>query len=185
MALDRRPRAPARVGAQRKREPHDRMAKAGADDPTPHSGWTRTTMMRRSSPPIGRWHGPYHPDIAGDDATARMTLINIAFDTIGSAHDVSRGRYRRRDPGGRAGHRAKRGRDRRRRGCLPCGPSASWTSDATSAGSMGEIARVDPGYLAWLSERRAGRPYADETRLSLRRFGHRKEPAMQETHAER
>ena len=28
--------------------------------------------------------------------------------------------------------------------------------------SIGEIARIDPGYLVWLEERREGRPYLDE-----------------------
>ncbi len=48
---------------------------------------------------------------------------------------------------------------------------------------MGEIARVDPGYLAWLSERREGRPYLDEIEAILRRVGYWKDPAMQETAA--
>lgn len=37
--------------------------------------------------------------------------------------------------------------------------------------SIGEIARVDPGYLQWLSERREGRPYLDEIEATLRRIG--------------
>ena len=34
--------------------------------------------------------------------------------------------------------------------------------------SIGEIARVDPGYLVWLEERREGRPYLDEIDATLR-----------------
>lgn len=37
--------------------------------------------------------------------------------------------------------------------------------------SLGEIARVDPGYLVWLEERPEGRPYATEIDEILRRSG--------------
>jgi curved DNA-binding protein CbpA len=39
--------------------------------------------------------------------------------------------------------------------------------------SLGEIARVDPGYLVWLEDRPEGRPYADEIDHILRRNGFR------------
>ena len=39
--------------------------------------------------------------------------------------------------------------------------------------SLGEIARVDPGYLVWLEERPEGRPYAAEIDAMLRRSGFR------------
>jgi curved DNA-binding protein CbpA len=41
--------------------------------------------------------------------------------------------------------------------------------------SIGEIARVDPGYLVWLEERREGRPYLDEIDATLRRSGYRED----------
>jgi hypothetical protein len=41
--------------------------------------------------------------------------------------------------------------------------------------SIGEIARVDPGYLVWLEERREGRPYLDEIDTTLRRMGYRED----------
>ena len=41
--------------------------------------------------------------------------------------------------------------------------------------SIGEIARVDPGYLVWLEERREGRPYLDEIDTTLRRSGFRED----------
>jgi curved DNA-binding protein CbpA len=41
--------------------------------------------------------------------------------------------------------------------------------------SIGEIARVDPGYLVWLEERREGRPYLDEIDGVLRRIGYRED----------
>ena len=40
--------------------------------------------------------------------------------------------------------------------------------------SIGEIARVDPGYLVWLEDRRDGRPYLDEIDKTLRQIGFRR-----------
>jgi hypothetical protein len=37
---------------------------------------------------------------------------------------------------------------------LPFGRHIGW--------SIGEIARIDPGYLAWLQPRREGEPYREE-----------------------
>jgi curved DNA-binding protein CbpA len=48
---------------------------------------------------------------------------------------------------------------------LPFGRHVGW--------SLGEIARVDPGYLVWLEDRPEGRPYADEIDAMLRRSGFR------------
>jgi hypothetical protein len=39
--------------------------------------------------------------------------------------------------------------------------------------SIGEIARVDPGYLEWLEVHREGAPYADEIDETLVRLGYR------------
>jgi hypothetical protein len=41
--------------------------------------------------------------------------------------------------------------------------------------SIGEIARVDPGYLVWLEDHRDGRPYRDEIDRTLRAVGFRRE----------
>ena len=38
---------------------------------------------------------------------------------------------------------------------------------------MGEIARVDPGYLVWLADRPEGRRYVEEIDTLLRRSGFR------------
>jgi hypothetical protein len=43
--------------------------------------------------------------------------------------------------------------------------------------SLGEIARVDPGYLEWLSARPEGQPYVAEIDALLRRTGFRTDPA--------
>jgi hypothetical protein len=40
--------------------------------------------------------------------------------------------------------------------------------------SIGEVARVDPGYLVWLEERREGRPHLDEIDRTLRTIGYRR-----------
>ena len=48
---------------------------------------------------------------------------------------------------------------------LPFGRHVGW--------SLGEIARVDPGYLVWLEDRHEGRPYLDEIDAILRRSGFR------------
>ncbi len=48
---------------------------------------------------------------------------------------------------------------------LPFGRHLGW--------SLGEIARVDPGYLVWLEERPEGRPYLEEIDGILRRSGFR------------
>jgi hypothetical protein len=43
--------------------------------------------------------------------------------------------------------------------------------------SLGEIARVDPGYLLWLESKPEGRPYTEEIDTLLRRLGIRKSDA--------
>ena len=48
---------------------------------------------------------------------------------------------------------------------LPFGRHLGW--------SLGEIVRVDPGYLVWLEDRPEGRPYLDEIDATLRRSGFR------------
>ena len=42
--------------------------------------------------------------------------------------------------------------------------------------SLGEIARVDPGYLEWLEGKPEGGPYLDEIDALLKRVGYRKTP---------
>lgn len=43
--------------------------------------------------------------------------------------------------------------------------------------SIGEIARLDPGYLVWLEERREGLPYLEEIDRTLRAIGYRRADA--------
>lgn len=175
----------------------------------------------------------HHPDVAGEDATHRMSRINAAwdllrdparreaYDTELDAADIAAGRpatrvARRRarraqqaaardTPGrprgdagaGRSGGREPRsasaadGRDPAQSpyartperdgtagaGAPPGRPSGSVLEFGRHLGwSMGEIARVDPGYLEWLEGRREGAPYLDEIDELLVRIGFRSVP---------
>ena len=158
---------------------------AGADDPYTTLGVTRTADHATIVAAYRSLARTYHPDIAGDDATARMMLINIAFDTIGRRD--ARAAY----DAGAARKDADRDRMRRARardgtggaGPPPGRPSGSVLDFGRHVGwSIGEVARVDPGYLAWLAERREGRPYLVEIDTALRRINYWKDP-VQETAA--
>lgn len=144
----------------------------------------------------------FHPDIAGEGATARMMRINAAFDAIrtgarriafdGLEHwQATPGRDDRDQHGSFPGEGTRpfasahpgdrapfRGRSRPASdgtggaGPPPGRPSGSVLGFGRHVGwSIGEIARVDPGYLQWLAERREGRPYLDEIDATLRRSG--------------
>ena len=139
----------------------------------------------------------FHPDVAGDAASAEMIRINAAFDQI---------RDRRR----RAVHAVEEAEDRgdvagsgrgtttsqwdTRGGSAPAGLDWAPKRDGTGGAgpppgrpsgsvlpfgrhigwSVGEIARVDPGYLVWLEDRLEGRPYVDEIDRVLRHAGFRR-----------
>ena len=140
----------------------------------------------------------FHPDIAGDHATAEMMQINAAFDSIRTAarradHDdrtasgLSTAPWSPTGPGARRPAGDDAGRDRIRwaperdgtggAGPPPGRPSGSVLDFGRHIGwSIGEIARVDPGYLQWLSERHEGRRYVDEIDATLRRVGFRSGP---------
>jgi curved DNA-binding protein CbpA len=140
----------------------------------------------------------HHPDLAGEPATAAMMRINAAFDAIRTAerraaHDARTGGTGTSGTGGpggpgrttRASHRPAPDPMRRRpandgtggAGPPPGRPSGSVLPFGRHLGwSIGEIARVDPGYLDWLSQRREGQPYLDEIDAVLRRGGYRTAP---------
>ena len=116
----------------------------------------------------------YHPDIAGESGTRRMMHINAAFDAIRTA-DLRAGYTRahrpslRRDGTGGAGP-------------PPGSPSGSVLDFGRHVGwSLGEIARVDPGYLVWLAERREGERYRAEIDALLRGMGVRRTGSRDET----
>ena len=106
----------------------------------------------------------HHPDRAGDDSTRRMARINAAFDAIRTAerradYDRASSQVAARDGAGAAGR-------------PPGRPSGSVLDFGRHVGwSIGEIARVDPGYLMWLAERREGEPYREEIDAVLDRIG--------------
>lgn len=106
----------------------------------------------------------HHPDLAGDAATERMMRINAAFDAIRTqerraAYDGVRRPATPRDGTGGAGR-------------PPGRPSGSVLDFGRHIGwSLGEIARVDPGYLTWLAERREGTRYRAEIDALLQKAG--------------
>jgi curved DNA-binding protein CbpA len=145
----------------------------------------------------------YHPDIAGERATSSMATINAAYELIGTPKRRARYDAERRlgvgaSTYGTGGHNAGgHGHPARHRGdhgsshmppvwftgpdgtggagpppgrpsgpVLPFGRHVGW--------SLGEIARVDPGYLEWLEEHREGRPYLAEIDATLRAIGRRR-----------
>jgi curved DNA-binding protein CbpA len=106
----------------------------------------------------------YHPDVAGESGTRRMMHINAAFDAIRTAE--RRGRYTKV-------HRPPMKRDGTGGAGPPPGrPSGSVLDFGRHVGwSLGEVARIDPGYLVWLAERREGAPYREEIDRLLRAMG--------------
>lgn len=136
----------------------------------------------------------HHPDVAGEAATVRMMAINAAYDAIRTAprraaHDAEQASTAGATAGApgtattsHAGGAAARERLRWRpandgtgkAGPPPGRPSGSVLDFGRHKGwSIGEIARIDPGYLAWLEDRREGHPYLDEIDTVLRRIGFR------------
>jgi curved DNA-binding protein CbpA len=106
----------------------------------------------------------HHPDVAGDAATRRMMRINAAFDAIRTAERRAEYDRARRQVGGGDGTGAA--------GRPPGRPSGSVLDFGRHVGwSLGEVARVDPGYLVWLAERREGARYRDEIDELLGRRG--------------
>jgi curved DNA-binding protein CbpA len=112
----------------------------------------------------------YHPDIAGERATARVMRINAAFDAIRTAdRRAARGDAAPELPRWKAERDGTGGA-----GPAPGRPSGSVLDFGRHIGwSIGEIARVDPGYLVWLEERPEGRPYRAEIDATLRRHNQR------------
>jgi curved DNA-binding protein CbpA len=125
----------------------------------------------------------FHPDIAGDEATRQMMRINAAFDQIRTVDlrlaydDLEPSIDDRPGPGADGGEAIRRRPERDGTGGAgppPGRPSGSVLPFGRHIGwSLGEIERVDPGYLLWLSERPEARPYRDELDAILERLGYR------------
>jgi curved DNA-binding protein CbpA len=150
----------------------------------------------------------YHPDVAGESGTVRMSRINAAFDRLRDpgrrdAYDRELGIYPvRRAPRTRPSARhtaaphataptaatptsqaaAPHGSRRRRDGTGAAGPPPGRPSGTVLqfgrhvGWSIGEVARIDPGYLEWLEVHREGAAYLDEIDETLVRVGYRSAP---------
>jgi curved DNA-binding protein CbpA len=146
----------------------------------------------------------YHPDVAGESGNTRMSRINAAWDRLRDpgrrdAYDRELGIYpvrrapRQREPARQPPRTSTRSQTvppstaappvRHRRdgtggaGPPPGRPSGSVLQFGRHVGwSIGEVARVDPGYLEWLEHRREGAPLADEIDDTLVRTGYRSNP---------
>ena len=130
----------------------------------------------------------FHPDVApGTEAAARMVAINAAWEllrnpTLRATYDRQHGRSGLVEPaeapGAGAytpgGHRWREGEAPGTGGAgpPPGRPSGSVLDVGRHLGwSIGEIARVDPGYLTWLESKPEGRKYLAEIDETLRRIG--------------
>jgi hypothetical protein len=104
-----------------------------------------------------------------------MMRLNAAFDRIRSAD--RRATYDR-EHGHRGSRRAAWAPEYDGTGGAappPGRPTGSVLAFGRHLGwSIGEIARVDPGYLLWLEDRREGRPFLDEIDRTLRAVGVRR-----------
>ena len=147
----------------------------------------------------------YHPDVAGESGNARMSRINAAWDRLRDPrrrddYDRELGIYpvRRAPPrhvpkkrafrsastsaaaassatASRAAHHRRDGTGGA--GAPPGKPSGSVLQFGRHIGwSIGEVARIDPGYLEWLEHRREGAPFADEIDDTLVHTGYRSVP---------
>ncbi len=106
----------------------------------------------------------HHPDVAGETASRRMMRINAAYDAIKTSERRAAYERAHRDA---TPHDGTGGA-----GDPPGNPSGSVLSFGRHVGwSLGEIARVDPGYLLWLAERPEGARYRDEINALLSRMG--------------
>jgi curved DNA-binding protein CbpA len=118
----------------------------------------------------------YHPDLAGDQGTATMIIINQAWEML-------------RDPKRRAAYDRTRPRAVQHRfeatepdgtgaaGPPPGRPSGTVLTFGRHLGwSIGEVARFDPGYLEWLEDRREGTHLRDEIHATLLAIGWRQKP---------
>ena len=149
----------------------------------------------------------HHPDLAGDGETAVMSRINAAFDLLRDRGRRDRYDRENRRPGWTSGPRPRPTTARSDPPTDPYRPKYGWVPEGDGTGgagappgrpsgsvlgfgrhigwSIGEIARVDPGYLAWLEGRVEGRPFLAEIDATLRRTGFRAGPDAPLTDAPR
>lgn len=165
------------------------MQDPGPEDPYEVLGVRRGASDQAIAAAYKRLARRHHPDIAGEDATLRMASINAAFDAIRTSRlraeydDIGPHPTRQSDqrsPGASHRYRSRWTAERDGTGGAgppPGRPSGSVLDFGRHIGwSIGEIARIDPGYLEWLSHRREGRPHLAEIDTALRRAGYRDTP---------
>ena len=178
------------------------MVATGASDPYAILGVDRSAGDADIAAAHRKLARTFHPDVAGDGATVDMMRINAAFDRIRDRKrrasyaaeeaeeraDSKRPthapptqapptpRHETRGADGHAGLDWAPERDGTGGAGRPPGrPSGSVLGFGRHVGwSIGEIARVDPGYLVWLEDRRDGRPYLEEIDRTLRQIGFRR-----------
>lgn len=119
----------------------------------------------------------FHPDHAGIAGHARMSEINAAWEVLSDpARRAAWDRTRAAQAADPRSSRPTRGEPSwvGAAGPPPGRPSGSVLTFGRHKGwSIGEIARVDPGYLEWLELRPEGRPHLKEIDETLRRTGFR------------
>lgn len=168
------------------------MVATSTNDPYTILGVDRSASDATIAAAHRRLARTFHPDVAGDDATADMMRINAAFDRIrdrkrrarhaveeAEEHGVASSRHGtwsgtvRTDASGRHWTPARDGTGGA--GQPPGRPSGSVLDFGRHIGwTIGEIARADPGYLVWLEERHEGRAYVEEIDRTLRHVGYRR-----------
>lgn len=163
------------------------MVDPRVEDPYQVLGITRGAGDKAIAAAYRRLAREFHPDIAGESATLQMMRINAAFDAIRTAQRRAEyddldlpapvGAARRADDTDRTRMHWEQGRDGTGgAGPAPGRPSGTVLTFGRHIGwSIGEIARVDPGYLDWLAQRREGKPFAAEIEATLQRTGYRDE----------
>jgi curved DNA-binding protein CbpA len=139
-----------------------------------------TAVIRKAYHALAR---AAHPDLVGDGGLAMMQRLNGAWFILRdpgrrAAYDATQpGRHQAGSsvPSGGGAHRAAARPKSSHEpawtgaaGAPPGRPSGSRLDFGLYAGwTLGEIARYDTGYLAWLRDRKEGRPYAEEIKAVL------------------
>jgi curved DNA-binding protein CbpA len=173
------------------------MVATGTSDPYMILGVDRSANDAAIAAAHRRLARTFHPDVAGDSATADMMRINAAFDRIRDRRRRAAYAVAESESRGDAAETRQRTsttpwemQDTARErdfdwsperdgtggaGRPPGRPSGSVLRFGRHIGwSIGEIARVDPGYLVWLEDRREGHPYLAEIDRTLRQVGFRR-----------
>ncbi len=132
-----------------------------------------------------------HPDLVGSRGLDDMTTLNEAWAILKDAGRRAAYDAAQSQPGASPAGPTGGGQDDSSRpywtgaaGPPPGRPSGSVIDFGRHVGwSLGEVARVDPGYLVWLAERREGARYRNEIDRLLRAMGIHRPNSRDETTA--